>query len=143
MLKNHLVIPLLFIGLLGQSQSIDFRTNSRTILGLQKDRTASVSLGDIDNDGDIDAVVANGRHWPQQNQVFFNSGKGKFTVSQPLAITSETSYATELADFDLDGDLDVAVGNDQAPKHPKRRPELTSSAPSGQTTQQAAIPCLD
>jgi len=65
----------------------------------------------------MDIVAANGRHWPEQNQVFFNNGRGIFTVSQPLHHTSETSYATKLADFDGDGDLDVAVGNDMAPNN--------------------------
>ena len=97
------------------AQELEFRSSNRYLLGVNKDRTASISIGDVDGDGDMDAVVANGRHWPLQNQVFFNDGRGIFTVSQPLDITSETSYATELADLDGDGDLDVAVGNDNAP----------------------------
>ena len=28
-----------------------------------------------------------------------------------------TSYAAELSDFDSDGDLDIAVGNDKAPNY--------------------------
>ena len=55
----------------------------------------------------MDVIAANGRHWPEQNQVFINNGRGIFTVSYPLAQTRETSYATELADFDGDGDPDV------------------------------------
>ncbi len=97
------------------SQNIEFVTSERHVLGTPHDKTASIGVGDIDNDGDIDAVVANGRHWPEQNRVFFNNGFGVFTVSRPLDEISETTYATELADFDGDGDLDVAVGNDMAP----------------------------
>ena len=92
------------------AQEFDFKSSGRYIFGVHKDRTASLSIGDIDGDGDKDVIIANGRHWPQQNQVFFNDGRGRFTVSQPLDITSETSYATELADLDGDGDLDIAVG---------------------------------
>ena len=115
-MKYLLYILAIFIPFSGAGQELEFKNfNGRLILGLKKDRTASISLGDIDGDQDIDTVVANGRHWPLQHLVFFNSGRGIFTVSQPLDVISETSYATELADFDRDGDLDVAVGNDMAP----------------------------
>ena len=93
----------------------EFRHSSRLVLGTGEERTASIGVGDIDNDGDIDAVVANGRHWPQANQIFINNGYGIFTVSKLLDNICETSYATELADLDGDGDLDIAVGNDMAP----------------------------
>ena len=92
-----------------------FLSSNRLVLGDLKLKTASLDLGDIDGDGDIDIVVANGRHWPAQNQVFFNNGFGIFTVSTNLGALSSTSYSTELGDFDDDGDLDIAVGNDRAP----------------------------
>jgi len=105
-----------FIGLTAaQSQSVHFATNNRLIFGTHQERTASVGVGDIDMDGDMDVVMANGRHWPGQNRIFFNNGNGKFSVSKALGMESATSYSTELADFDNDGDLDIAVGNDMAP----------------------------
>ncbi len=84
-------------------------------LGIQQERSASLSFGDIDGDGDRDIVVANGRHWPGQNRIFLNNGAGGFTVERPLGTDAATSYAAALADLDYDGDLDVAVGNDRAP----------------------------
>ena len=98
-----------------KSQSVPFSSNNRLIFGTHQERTASMGVGDIDGDGDMDVVLANGRHWPGQNRIFFNNGSGKFTVSKPLGVESATSYSTELADFDKDGDLDIAVGNDMAP----------------------------
>ena len=98
-------------------QSIKFLSNDRLVLGNYKERTASLDVGDIDKDGDSDIIVANGRHWPGQNRIFFNNGDGIFTVSRPLGLESATSYSTELADFDNDGDLDIAVGNDRAPNN--------------------------
>ena len=82
-------------------------------LGAGSELTASISLGDVDGDGDLDAVVANGRHWPGQNRVYINDGRAAFTLARPLGDELAGSYAVPLADFDGDGDLDVAVGNDR------------------------------
>ena len=62
-------------------QEVNFRESSRYIFGTHIERSASISLGDIDDDGDVDAVIANGRHWPGQNRIFINNGRGVFTVS--------------------------------------------------------------
>ena len=83
------------------------------VLGDLKLKTASLDLGDIDGDGDIDIGVANGRHWPAQNQVFFNNGSGIFTVSTNLDALSSTSYSTELGDF-----KNYDPGNNQTPDNP-------------------------
>ena len=92
-----------------------FKTSTRLTLGTDAYRSASVRAGDLDGDGDLDLVVANGRHWPQQNFAFLNKGTGQFTIMRPLGTDRATSYACELADFDGDGDLDLATGNDMAP----------------------------
>jgi len=96
-------------------QSVTFIGSPRWVLGTEKQKSASIGYGDIDQDGDIDILVANGRHWPEQNKVYFNNGLGIFTVSKSLGGQSTTSYATVLGDIDGDGDLDVIVGNDMAP----------------------------
>ena len=99
-----------------QENNIMF-SSDRLILGVSKERTASVSSGDIDNDGDQDIIIANGRHWPGQNKIFINDGRGIFTIEKNLGAQRSTTYAAELGDFDLDGDLDIAVGNDMAPNY--------------------------
>jgi hypothetical protein len=38
--------------------------------------TANASLGDLDGDGDLDVVLAKGRHWPLVDLVLLNDGKG-------------------------------------------------------------------
>ena len=114
MKKIVLTIALFLYSIPNYSQSLDFNTN---LLGGAKEKTASISSGDIDNDGDEDIIIANGRHWPGQNKILLNNGKGGFTVERDLGSERLTSYAAELSDFDGDGDLDIAVGNDKAPNY--------------------------
>ena len=82
-------------------------------LGAGSELTASISLGDVNGDGALDVVVANGRHWPGQNRIYLNDGRAAFTLSRPLGDEQAGSYAVPLADLDGDGDLDIAVGNDR------------------------------
>ncbi|MEW5728769.1 MAG: tandem-95 repeat protein, partial [Pseudomonadota bacterium] len=75
----------------------------------------AVDFGDIDNDGDIDLVIAN---WGGDGTVWTNNGSGSFTQSQTLLMTGITSPATtgssldvKLADFNGDGTLDIFLAN--------------------------------
>jgi outer membrane protein assembly factor BamB len=92
-----------------------FVTSERLTLGTEANRSASVRIADVNHDGQLDLIVANGRHWPQQNYVFLNQGRARFAVQRKLGDDRCTSYATEPADLDGDGDVDIAVGNDMAP----------------------------
>ena len=99
----------------GDAAARRFVTSSRLVLGTAEHSSASLSLGDLDRDGDLDVAVANGRHWPQPNFLFFNQGRARFNLVRPLGRDLAASYSTALADLDGDGDLDIAVGNDLAP----------------------------
>jgi hypothetical protein len=92
-----------------------FQSGPRWTLGTEASLSASVRMADLDNDQDLDVVVANGRHWPQKNFLFLNQGGAGFNVQRRLGDDWMTTYATEIADLDGDGDPDIAVGNDMAP----------------------------
>ncbi|HPQ41059.1 MAG TPA: FG-GAP-like repeat-containing protein, partial [bacterium] len=62
-----------------------------------------VTLGDIDGDGDLDALVAN---YYGNDELWWNDGNGYFTNSG-IIIGSPNSERYLLADVDNDGDPDV------------------------------------
>jgi hypothetical protein len=74
--------------------------------------SANASLGDLDSDGDLDIVLAKGRHWPLNERVLLNDGKGGFRNAHDLAAAPDRTYSAVLADLDGDRDLDLAVSND-------------------------------
>ena len=117
-----------FSGTLMFSQ--DFKVNSLE-LGYGKDRTSSISSGDIDSDGDIDLIIANGRHWPGQNKILLNNGLGRFTVEKNLGINRMTSYAAELGDLNGDGYVDVLSANDMDDKIAWYKNDNSSSKKAG------------
>jgi hypothetical protein len=75
--------------------------------------SANASVGDLDRDGDLDILLAKGRHWPLRDRVLLNDGKGGFAEARDLGDEPDRTYSTVLSDLDGDGDLDVVISNDQ------------------------------
>lgn len=81
----------------------------------------NIDVGDLDNDGDLDVIVANGGDsGAQPNRIFINRGGlqggslGTFTEETSTRFAgapSDTSRDIEFADIDNDGDLDIYVSN--------------------------------
>jgi len=70
--------------------------------------STSVALGDLDDDGDLDAFVAN---FENPSEVWLNNGAGIFTDSGQ-SLGRANSFSVSLGDLDNDGDLDAFVGSD-------------------------------
>jgi hypothetical protein len=72
----------------------------------------TVSLADLDNDGDLDAVVHNVRHESESTAfavttLWFNQGNGLFTAER----IEESGWSSAAGDIDNDGDADLFVSN--------------------------------
>jgi len=74
--------------------------NSFTCSDISPDasRTDDVAVGDVDGDGDLDVVFANGLS--QENRVCLGDGSGGF-ICTGLGIGDATTYGVALGEFDL------------------------------------------
>jgi hypothetical protein len=85
-----------------------------TGMGVKKGRglknfTHGFSVGDIDNDGDIDVVVTTLQSVGNNGQLscYVNQGDGHMIVRR---CADQHAWRAELGDIDNDGDLDIVIG---------------------------------
>ena len=80
--------------------------------------TSQATIGDIDGDGDLDIIFANGRGYASQGtietqRVYINNGSGVFTDESASRLGfSGWCRGVELGDIDDDGDLDLIFTQD-------------------------------
>ncbi|MCP4726407.1 MAG: VCBS repeat-containing protein [bacterium] len=74
----------------------------KSLQEFQPARTFQIGLGDLDKDGDLDAVFSNMSGF---SQIMMNNGKGKFIESEQKLIGD--SHGVAVADIDNDNDLDI------------------------------------
>lgn len=82
------------------------------LLETTSETSANVSIGDLNQDGNLDILLVKGRHWPLISRVLLGDGKGHFPIAYNLCETPYRSYSGRLVDIDRDGDLDVVLSND-------------------------------
>lgn len=82
------------------------------LLETTSETSANVSIGDLDGDGNLDLVLAKGRHWPLVDRVLMGDGHGRIRAAWNLGTAADRSYSGQLADLDGDGELDVVISND-------------------------------
>ena len=104
-------------------------------IGSSKLHASSCSMGDVNNDGLLDFVVAN--TFPpenrvplmsfehdflmQHNQLFTNQGNNVFvdtSAASGIQNIARITWAITLVDYDHDGDADLIVADDQGPRAP-------------------------
>jgi hypothetical protein len=78
--------------------------------------TNAIGLGDLDGDGDLDAVFANMQ--ANDSRVWLNDGAGRFLDSRQ--VLTQQGHGIAVADLDGDGDLDVFIPCASAGDHPMR-----------------------
>lgn len=102
---------LLLINFNGLGLFVDGTFGPETGLPLRTDLSVGVAAGDIDRDGDIDLVVDAAY---EGDQLLFNDGGALFSDVSSAATMGlpqlwEVNEKIGLADFDGDGDLDIAM----------------------------------
>ena len=80
--------------------------NPGSITGIS---TGAAELGDIDNDNDLDLIIAGGGLGSPITKIYQNDGNGSFTVINPGTLTPVERSDLILGDIDNDGDLDLIL----------------------------------
>jgi hypothetical protein len=98
---------------LATDTSIALRDHPFWQFDLEENRTADVTLADVDGDGDLDILTANGRHWAEQDFVYLNSGDGRMLEANYLGHSKSASYTVQAGDLDGNGTIDAVVVRDK------------------------------
>jgi len=102
------------VSILYRNDNETFIDSGESLVGVQY---SSVAWGDWDNDGDLDLALAglNNAVSPFKHLIIYENDSGTFNEGQNLSIADGVQYASlAWADYDNDGDLDLAVAGSAA-----------------------------
>jgi len=111
LLKSIFIVTILMFIAARTSQAEIPNFDRAVSLETKGETTANASLGDIDRDGDLDIILAKGRHWQLDELILINDGKGGFDKRYDLGGKVDRTYTAALVDLNGDGNLDIAVAN--------------------------------
>ena len=112
------VIAALFGSTAADAQQLVDETAARFPAPSPTNYTNQLTIGDLDGDGDLDIIFANGGNFstpgvPQAQVVYINDGTGVFTDESVARLNFfGLCRGVELGDIDNDGDLDVIFAQD-------------------------------
>ncbi len=120
---SALALPAVFVSSQEQEASPDLPTAlwvdaTEDLLGETGQWTNRALAADLDGDGDIDVLFANGGNYSEPgdleaNRAFFNQGPGKRFVERSTDVfgeTPDTARVIKVQDVNADGMVDVVVG---------------------------------
>jgi len=80
-----------------------FEDKTSTNLPSDNDNSFDAGFGDLDGDGDLDIVVANGKNSGQANKAYINDGTGQFTFADSTFLPLDTDFSTAVLIRNFDG----------------------------------------
>ena len=84
---------------------------SGSSIGFALTNTASIALGDVDGDGDLDVVTGN---YYRANRLYLNNGTAdpfNGVIGSDISSDAQNTQSLALGDIDGDNDLDLVAGN--------------------------------